>query len=199
MHPAILSRSRRLKALLCGLAMAHLSLTATAVLAEKPAAAGFREHGAHVHGVGSLNVALEGDALLIELISPAMDLVGFEHPPRTAEQQARLDQARARLAQPGELFAPNPEADCRLIETEIALDLDAAPHEHKHEHEHDHAVHADAYASYGFECLRPSALRALSVGYFQAFPRAQKLRVQVISETRQAALELTRSDRQLAF
>lgn len=48
---------------------------------------GYRALGAHVHGIGELNVAIDGEALLVELISPAMDLVGFEHAPRTEAQR----------------------------------------------------------------------------------------------------------------
>jgi Protein of unknown function (DUF2796) len=40
-----------------------------------------REHGPHVHGVAQLNVALDGNVLWIELNSPAMNIVGFEHAP----------------------------------------------------------------------------------------------------------------------
>ena len=34
--------------------------------------------GAHEHGVGRLNAALDGKTLELELESPAMNLVGFE-------------------------------------------------------------------------------------------------------------------------
>lgn len=46
------------------------------------AAAGeHREHGAHEHGVAQLNLVLEGEKLLIELASPGVNIVGFEHAP----------------------------------------------------------------------------------------------------------------------
>ena len=35
--------------------------------------------GAHEHGVGRLNAGLDGQTLELELESPAMNLVGFEH------------------------------------------------------------------------------------------------------------------------
>jgi Protein of unknown function (DUF2796) len=47
-----------------------------------------REHGAHEHGVAELNLALDGKELWIEFSSPAVNLVGFEHTPGNAEQNA---------------------------------------------------------------------------------------------------------------
>ncbi|MEX5543051.1 ZrgA family zinc uptake protein, partial [Pseudomonas poae] len=40
--------------------------------------------GAHEHGVGRLNAVLDGQTLELELESPAMNLVGFEHLATTA-------------------------------------------------------------------------------------------------------------------
>ena len=44
-------------------------------------------HGAHKHGVSQLNVGVSGSKVEIELASPGVDIVGFEHKPSTAEQK----------------------------------------------------------------------------------------------------------------
>ena len=46
-------------------------------------------HKAHVHGVAHLNVALEDNELYIEFISPAANIVGFEHQPKTEKTKRR--------------------------------------------------------------------------------------------------------------
>ena len=46
-----------------------------------------RHHEAHEHGVANLNVAVEGNNIYIEFSSPAANIVGFEHHPRTHEQK----------------------------------------------------------------------------------------------------------------
>jgi hypothetical protein len=61
-----------------------------------------RQHGAHVHGLAILNLALDGQQIRIELHSPAANIVGFEHAPASAVHHAALDQAVARL-QDGEM------------------------------------------------------------------------------------------------
>ena len=61
-------------------------VTATGPLFSAIQAGEHHHHDAHVHGVAHLNVALEGNDLYIELTSPAANIVGFEHDPRTQNQ-----------------------------------------------------------------------------------------------------------------
>jgi Protein of unknown function (DUF2796) len=63
-----------------------------------------REHGPHVHGMAELNVALDGNVLWIELNSPAMNIVGFEHAPQSAEQKAAVHDATETLKDGGHVF-----------------------------------------------------------------------------------------------
>ena len=51
--------------------------------------------GAHEHGVGRLNAALDGQTLELELESPAMNLVGFEHVATSDADKAKVAAARA--------------------------------------------------------------------------------------------------------
>ena len=43
-----------------------------------------RQGEVHVHGLGTLNLVLEGETLVVELDGPAANFVGFERAPRTA-------------------------------------------------------------------------------------------------------------------
>jgi len=47
-----------------------------------------RQAGAHEHGRGTLNIALEGTRLSMELEAPGADIVGFEHRAKTKKQKA---------------------------------------------------------------------------------------------------------------
>ena len=60
----------------------------------------------HQHGVGQLNVAIQGDHVEIELETPGADIVGFEHPPRTAEQKKAVQDAATTLRN-GSLALPS--------------------------------------------------------------------------------------------
>ena len=161
-----------------------------------------RQHGSHVHGIGQLNLALEGREMHLELDSPAANLVGFEHAPSSEADHAALDQALATLKQGDRLFVFNRAAGCRLAEAEIASDLiDQSDHKHKQEggHEHHGESHADIQAAYRFECANPGKLEQLSVELFEAFAGTERLNVQFVIGDKQGAAELTASDHVVKF
>jgi len=153
---------------------------------------GQRSHDAHEHGVGELNIAIEGNSLHIELESPAMNLVGFEHQPRDKQQLAAVKQAVAQLKEGDKLFVTTAKARCSLQESEVET---ALLHQEEDDHdekgkEHEEA-HADFEATYRFECLKPAALDSITVQLFSLFPATEELEVQLLGENRQTALELT--------
>ena len=83
------------------LALAAMSLLTTAAFAEEE----HRELGPHVHGHGTLNIAIEDKRVSMELEVPGMDIVGFEHAPSTDDQKAAVDKAKARLEKPLGVFS----------------------------------------------------------------------------------------------
>lgn len=100
-----------------------------------------RAHGVHIHGKATLNLAVEDDRLLIELDSPTNNLFGFEHPPRTAAEEAAVAGARELLADGARLFRPTPEAGCVLTASAVHLTLEDGAFESEHSHgddDHDH-------------------------------------------------------------
>jgi len=177
--------------------------TALPVLADDDHASGYREHGAHVHGAGDLNVAVDGRALLIELHGPAANLVGFEHPPRNAAEEQVVADVRRKLSDPALTFLPNPEAECTLAEYEVFLELAGDDGGHAHDHDHDHdrpgEVHSDAGVAFSFDCAAPEQLASVALVLFDTFPGNERLRVQLITPDTQRSLELTADDAALAL
>lgn len=156
---------------------------------------GHRQHGAHVHGLADMNIAVDGEVLEIELVAPAANIVGFEHAPRTDEQHAALDAAKQRLREADTIFGIDPAAECRASHVEVHSTLeDADDHDHHHHddhaHDHDHA-HSDIVAQYRFECARPERLAGLDVRLFEPFPGNEAIQVQVLTATSQDGLRLT--------
>jgi len=177
-----------------------------------------RQHGAHVHGIAALNLALEGHEVHVELDSPAANIVGFEYAPSSEADHAALDRAVAVLKDGDRLFRFNSEAGCRLEKAEVISALLGEDHdrhgddhghgekddhghdEHKHGHEeHKDETHSDIDAMYHFECDRPGELTLLTVELFEAFPGMEELNVQYIVENRQGAAELTAADHVVRF
>ena len=165
-----------------------------------------REQGAHVHGLGSLNIAFEGQTLEAELVSPGMDIVGFEHAAESAEDKEALAKATTTLKDGGALFGFPAEAGCRLEEAEVKSPSadgmqDDHDHEadHKHEGDHEGETHSEFRAHYHFHCQTPGHLTHIDVKFFDLFPNARELDVQTISTRGQGAVELTPAASRLTF
>ncbi|MGX5217974.1 DUF2796 domain-containing protein [Pseudomonas segetis] len=150
--------------------------------------------GAHEHGVAQLNVALDGNTLEIELESPAMNLVGFEHAPSSDADKAAISQARSQLEKPLALFSLN-TGDCSLRSKELESPLFSGAHaesEHEHEHEAGEHEHSEIHAHYSFNCKQPQALQQLELAQlFKQFPATHKIQLQLIGPNGQQGAELT--------
>lgn len=151
---------------------------------------------AHEHGVARLNVSLDGGSLLIELDSPLVNLLGFEHAPTTEVQRAAVVVMARRLREGASVFGPSGQARCVLAEVHMASAVLApamlgeaqaaamgVPHEP--------AGHADLEASWRFDCAHPEALRELRVGFFDAFTGFRLIRAQAVGPRGQAYAELS--------
>ena len=149
-----------------------------------------RQHGAHQHGVAQLNIVLEGDALEIELASPAMNIVGFEHKPENHQQEHQLNQAVSRLRMSEQVFTLPAAAACVLAAAQVESGLLEGEGAHQHQDQHVHEGHADFDADYRFTCANPAALTHVDVQLFKLFPATEEIEVQLISPAGQRALEL---------
>ena len=177
-----------------------------------------RELGAHEHGASALDVAIEGGRVEMRLESPAMDVVGFEHEPSTDAQRAAIEEARATLAEPMALFAPPEAAGCEVAEASVKHVFEggheehgveeAAEHGHEEGEEHaeaeaeqgeeaEGATHSEFQATYALDCEDPSALTAIDFPFFEVFPGAQEIDVQVVTERGQTGAEVERGSPRL--
>lgn len=145
--------------------------------------------GAHVHGRAALTLAQDGPQLLLELDSPAANLVGFEHPPMTAAERKLALEAQATLREASRLFRLSPAAGCRLTAVNIASGLAEVAH----------GDHADIVATYGFTCAHPQRLDGLEVDLFQLFPATRELTVQYALQHRQGGATVTAAAPTLRF
>lgn len=148
----------------------------------------FEEHHAHEHGVATLGVAIDARQLAIQFRSPAMNLLGFEHRPRSAQDQAAVSRALALLRAPATQFQPSSDAGCRVVKSEVT------PPDWAHS-----AEHSEFAANYEFDCERPAALRQLDVRLLQHLDADVKIEAQVASSEGQRSAELTRSNPRLSL
>ncbi|MFZ6047604.1 DUF2796 domain-containing protein [Pseudomonas sp. CR3202] len=155
--------------------------------------------GAHEHGVARLNAALDGKTLELELESPAMNLVGFEHAATSDADRAMVAAARARLEQPLALFALPATAGCTLASQEIESPLFGSEQHDQRAKDHD-PEHSEVHAHYQLECTSPEALKALDLTQlFKTFPATERIQVQLIGPQGQQGAELTSTNASLSF
>lgn len=181
--------------------MRHLLLALPFALLPAFAPAHDHDHaslGSHEHGAAELNAALDGTALEIELRSPAMNLLGFEHAPRNDADERKVAETRAHLQQPNVLFGLPADAQCKLEEVSLESPLFA---EGSYDHEqHDGDAHSDIHAHYRYSCNAPDALSGLDLrGLFSAFPGTKKIQAQLIGPNGQQGKLLRAEQAQITF
>jgi len=157
-------------------------------------------HGAHEHGVTSLDIVIEASQMLVVLDGAGYNFVGFERAPASAEENEAIVQALSELSRPQALFGLPEAARCAVSNSLYeglpsadwsASDVDALEHRddgHGHEggHGHHHGkAHGNWRISLRFDCDQPEVLRALQPRLFEAFPRTQELRWQLVSGSHQ--------------
>ena len=190
-------------------------------------AAETRSLGAHEHGSGSLDIAIEGTSVAMAFEAPGADIVGFEHEARSAEDRSAVDAAIADLARPLELFVFSEAARCTVTGARVELVVGGEHDEHGHdEHKHDdhdghakdehakdehghdehgHAAdgeekeagHTEFHAEYQLNCADPDALARIDFRYFERFPAAAELDVQLVSDKGAMGFEVERDAPQL--
>lgn len=209
--------------------LARTSATALAGLflvsaqAATVAQAEHRELGPHQHGHGRLSIAVEGSTVAIELETPGMDVVGFEHPAESEADKKAVADAKAKLSDPLSVLGVPTAAGCSVKAAQVAFgehsehdedhhDAKSAEGEHGgsegrgdkadadgHKDDHDGHEHSEVRATYTLACKSPGALTGLSFRYFDMFPGAQELDVSVVTEKSQGTFEVTRDKPQLAL
>ena len=180
------------------------AITATPVIAEET-----RQLDAHEHGVGQLDIAIDGQQIEMELHAPGADIVGFEYAAESAKDLAAVDAAVAKLSAPLALFVLPEAAGCRIVEASAGLESDEEHEEHGDEHaddehdEHGHdddghddhadeAGHTEFHAEYLLNCAEPSAITGINFAYFGSFPNVLEVEVQIITDTGATSFEVER-------
>ncbi|MFT5632132.1 MAG: hypothetical protein ACI9HB_003320 [Gammaproteobacteria bacterium] len=166
-----------------------------------------RELDAHEHGVGTLNIATDGTTVGMAFEAPGADIVGFEYAAESDTDLAAIDSAVATLGAPLDLFVMPDAAGCTLVEAQAGLEGENEDEEHHDDHaneghddhtdedqvEHaDEAGHTEFHAEYTLNCDDPDALTEITFAYFEAFPNAQEVEVQMITGSSAHAFEVTR-------
>ncbi|MBL6846018.1 MAG: DUF2796 domain-containing protein [Planktomarina sp.] len=163
--------------------IAGIALSATPSLAEETT-----QLDAHEHGVGQLNIAFDENKIAMELHAPGADIVGFEYGAKSDADLAAIDAALQTLSDPLGLFLIPEAASCIVITAHAKLESEDSDHD-----DHDEAPgHTEFHAEYLLECANLTEISAITFSYFEIFPNALELEVQVISDKGATAFEIER-------
>jgi len=167
---------------------------------------------AHVHGLSELTIAMDTKTIELQLISPAMNLVGFEHKASSKQDIAAVKQAELILGQHNSLFLIA-GGDCEHLSTSIDSDglLEAGAHEDQEKHddhddhekhddhgahddhsEHDQGeTHSEMLASFSYTCKDTSKLSSIKVALFASFPGIHKINTLWVTPSKQGSSMLS--------
>ena len=174
-----------------------LSYSMSTVLAEES-----RQVDKHEHGVGELNIAIDGSLAEFEFMLPGADIVGFEYEAKSDEDLAKIENALLVLENYKNLFALTKNSKCVLADLDYHLsgeehdehaDEEHADEEHADEEHEEHAdeeSHTEFYAKYSFKCDNIKQLDKVEFSYFKTFPNSSELEVQFVSDIGSNAFEV---------
>ncbi|MEP3298644.1 MAG: DUF2796 domain-containing protein [Pseudoruegeria sp.] len=118
-----------------------LLLTALTVVGMPALAEETRQLDAHEHGVGALDIAIDGETVLMAFHAPGADIVGFEYQPESPKDRSTVAQAIATLANPLNLFVVPEAAACTVVQA--TAELEGKEDMHEHDEDEHHAEHDD--------------------------------------------------------
>ncbi len=150
--------------------------------AQQPESAdeGFTQHGAHVHGQATLDLAVDGGTVTLALTTPAINVLGFERAPRTAAERAKQEAALQRLRTQG----------AQLLRFDATLGCTVAPQAVRVVEER--SGHGEVRAQYRIACKKPVAGKPIRFGFSAAFPGIDRVAIQLVSDTAQVGATISR-------
>ena len=172
-----------------------------------------REHDAHAHGHGTLDIVVEGEIAMLELRMPGVNVVGFEHAPKDDAEHEAVRRALEPLQDGASVFVLTPKADCVIEQS--AAEISAVAHEDHHdeghhdeghhddehhaadehaEHEHEAEVgeeeHSELHATYLFRCGAPDRLDWIETHVLEHLHDVEEIDVRAVTPSAQLATEL---------
>ena len=185
-----------------------------------------RQLDSHEHGHGTLNIAVEGKKLEMELEIPGADIVGFEHKAKSKQDKEAIKNAKKLLAKPLSLFVMPKDAKCEVVKAKVHLTGEDKKHDHhdhhknkhkghdhghkKHKaHSHDHghkkkhkdhkheANHNEFHAEYEMKCADIKKIKSIQFDFFKTFKGSEELDVTIISGKGQKRFEVERKETKL--
>lgn len=154
-----------------------------------------RQLGPHVHGQGTLDIAIEGKKIEIELVAPGMDIVGFEHVASNDEQKAAVEKAKGKLTDVLAVFKLPAAAGCKADVAKVESRAEVHKPGEKDDDDDDKPgapQHSEFHATYTITCAAPENVTSMETAYFTDFSGGQLLNVNVTTSKGQTQAQMSR-------
>ena len=149
------------------------------------ATAGARAEAPHAHGVGKLDVALEGRHLTLELAAPLEDVLGFERKPANDKERGAFEAAAAYF-KTGRAFVPDAAGNCRPAESAVQV-------------EERGKGHFELVARIAYDCKEPHALREIEAALLGQYKKVKRIDARLATGKGQSSARLVPAKRVLAL
>jgi hypothetical protein len=102
----------------------------------------------HVHGAANIYIVANQQQLMIELETPAANILGFEHAPKTAEQIQSLKSAKVILQNYANIVDFGDDINCKVqhVELESPFDDEEIAHTDDSVHSGEHHAHDSSHS-----------------------------------------------------
>lgn len=152
------------------------SLLCTAQAADK--------HAAHAHGLGTLELVVQGGTVKANFEIPMESLLGHEYLPRTPEQKKAMADLQTASTQASYFITLPAAAGCQTQSLQVNSDMFKGKK----------SEHSDLDAELAFSCSQPSALTQIDIPLFKKHPRLSALKVDMVSPKGQSSVTLKAKD-----
>ena len=128
------------------------------------------KHTAHSHGLGTLELAIEGKTVKGTFEIPMESLLGHEYLPRTAAEKKALAELQKATTKAAYFVSFPAAAECK----EKSITAESAMFAGKK------SEHSDLDVEFEFDCAKPQALTQIEFPLFAKHPRLSSLKVDTV-------------------
>ena len=158
-------------------------------------------HGAHEHGHAKLNLIVEGSKLTAQLEAPSESIYGFEYEPMSEIEKKQREAAGEKLKNTfGKMLVLDESLGCTFANTK--LDLHASESEEgaaAGKKAKPSAEHSETHAEFVATCQKPLAGTKAKFAFRKTFPGLKKVKVQLVSESKQSGAEINNDKGEISF
>ena len=160
----------------------------------------YYEHHVHMHGVAQFTLVVDRSSVVVDLDSPAMNLLGFEHVPISEEESLKVRNVVQVLKNSDNLIQFSSDAECTQIHSSVSSGLIAqSPMSSALPLSDLEKGHIAFEVGYLLECKHPENIHSASFPVFIQFKGIDELNGQWVIGDQQGAGTFTLKNSRIDF